>query len=260
MSSIGTITVLPGGATVPGQLAVPAAGSVRGPLVSCLMVTRGDRPAIAEAILCYRRQSYADRELVIVCDAVDTLVEPLLAELRDPSIRYHRVAPAVLGALRNLAAVRAAGALLCQWDDDDLYHPLRIELQVAALQATDAAASFVSRWLIWQPAARRLALGRSRLWEGSMLIRREAMLLYPPLARAEDTALVTALHASHALVGIEAPMAYLYVFDGRNSWGHDHFEALMMRASERFEGARHDELLARLRPLMPVDARAAHVR
>ena len=129
------VSALPTGEQIAGELVPPAAGSVSGPLVSCLMVSRGDRPAVAQAIACYRAQTYANRELVILCDQPGNLIEPLLAGLDDPTIRYHFVDRAPLGTLRNRAVAHARGELLCQWDDDDLCHPRRIDVQVAALQA-----------------------------------------------------------------------------------------------------------------------------
>src|SRR5689334_1924636 len=101
--SIRTITQYPSGDRIVGEMAGVKPRSVRGPLVSCLMVSRGDRPAVEEAILGYQRQTYDNRELVIVTSAMDNLIEPLLAKLEDPSIRFHLASPATLGELRNVS-------------------------------------------------------------------------------------------------------------------------------------------------------------
>ncbi|MBV9841524.1 MAG: hypothetical protein JOY99_08350 [Sphingomonadaceae bacterium] len=259
MPLIRTNTLHPTGEEIFGHMEGVAPGSVQGPLVSCLMVTHGDRPAVREAILGYQRQTYRNRELVIVTIAEDNLVPPLLAELGDPSIRHHRAAPTPLGTLRNVSVDHAAGALLCLWDDDDLYHPLRIEFQLAALNAAGAAACFLSRWVLWQIAAQRIAYSAYRLWEGSMLIRREAMLRYPPLARGEDTELLRALRSRSTLVAIDVPGLYCYVQDGTNTWQPSHFEGLMARATQRFEGEQYRTMLADLSQAMPIAARAARL-
>ena len=246
------VTALSTGEQVKSELAPPPPGSVAGPLVSCLMVSRGDRPSVAHAIACYRRQSYANRELVILCDRPGNLIEPLLAELGDPTIHYHFVQTAPLGTLRNLAVALSTGEMLCQWDDDDLCHPRRIDLQVAALALGGAAASFIMRWTIWWPAARRLAVSSRRFWEGSILVRRAAMVDYPPLAIGEDRAAVALIRTRHSVIAIDAPIVYCYVVHGANTCAADHFDLLLANATRRFEGADYDTLLAQLAKALPI--------
>jgi glycosyltransferase involved in cell wall biosynthesis len=255
MPPVPTITLHPSGEKVLDEMAGVKPRSVRGPLVSCLMVTRGDRPAVTEAILGYQQQTYRNRELVIVTSATDNLVEPLLSELGDPSIHFHLTSPAILGELRNVSVGRASGELLCLWDDDDLYHPMRIESQVAALMEADAAASFLSRWVLWQIATRRIAISHHRLWEGSMLARRDAMSLYRPIGLREDTALVKAVRSRGRVVAIDMPGLYCYIGDGANSWNPGHFERLLAMASQHFDGDQYEKVLASLSRDMPIAAR-----
>ena len=48
-------------------------------------------------------------------------------------IRVVYIGPGVsLGAARNLTVDTARGAYVCQWDDDDLYHPERLRIQYEA--------------------------------------------------------------------------------------------------------------------------------
>ncbi len=245
---------LPSGEQIASEFVPPAPGSVAGPLVSCLMVSRGDRPAVAHAITCYRAQTYANRELVILCDRPGNVIEPLLAGLDDPTIHYHFVDPAPLGTLRNLAVARAKGELLCNWDDDDLCHPRRIDLQVAALAGGEAMASFIMRWMIWWPAARRLAVSSRRCWEGSILFRRAVEIDYPPLPIGEDRAAVEGLRTRHKVVAIDAPAVYCYIVHGANTCPTDHFDLLYANATRRFEGADYDAVLAQLAQTMPIEA------
>lgn len=242
----------PGEARHVGEMRRPPAGGVHGPLVSCLMVSRGDRPAVAQAIDCYRRQSYANRELVILCDRPDNLVAPIVAGLDDPTIRYHLVEPAVLGTLRNQSVALARGELLCQWDDDDLFHPDRLDLQVAALADGHAVASFLLRWTIWWPGRRRLAFSSQRFWEGSLLVRRGAIRPYPPLSIGEDYHMVQGLLATTAALAIDAPATICYIVHGGNTCRKAHFERLFANATESFDGAAYDGMLDRLTTQMPI--------
>lgn len=99
--------------------------------ISCLAVTRAVRLAALErSMRAFARQTWPRRELVVVHDggaALQTSIESLAAGFPGCDIRVHGEAPGrPLGALRNASVERATGTLVCQWDDDDLYHPERL--------------------------------------------------------------------------------------------------------------------------------------
>jgi hypothetical protein len=101
------------------------------PLVSCLMPTYNRRAFVAHAIAYYRRQSYENRELIVLDDGEDAIAD-LIPD--DPSIRYERLPRKItLGAKLNLACERARGEVLAHFDDDDWYAPWRLSYQVEAL-------------------------------------------------------------------------------------------------------------------------------
>ncbi|KQV36731.1 glycosyltransferase [Massilia sp. Root335] len=222
----------------------------RRPLVSCLMVTRGRLFPARFAVDCFLRQSWAERELVLVCDAPATEVEAYCQALGDTRIRivYPETAAdaASLGALRNLSLRTARGDWICQWDDDDLYHPQRIEVGMLLLQSMQADTLFLSRWMLWAPAARRIGVSGAREWEGSMLARAAGVPAYPALARGEDTAVMHAMVARGRVVLLDAPWLYTYVQTGANTWTSQHFEAIWQAASLVETPGRYDQALAAL--------------
>ena len=220
------------------------------PLVSCLMVSRGDFFPAALAIDCYRRQTYPNRELVIVSARRASDVEAFASSLGDPSIRFVQSDDMPLGDLRNASVAAARGALLCLWDDDDLYHPRRIEVQARALIDAGADAHFLLRLFLWWPKRRLLALAGERAWENTMLARREALPLYPSRGIREDTELVRALGEKHPVSFSDAPELYCYVVHDRNICDEAHFEFLVEGADIVFED--YDAELARLAPELPV--------
>jgi glycosyltransferase involved in cell wall biosynthesis len=105
------------------------------PLVSCVLAT-ANRPAfLAQAVRCYRRQTYANRELIVIDDGYAPSGHDLPA---DPTIRYLRLPQRMpLGAKLNLAIGQAAGEIVQKLDDDDYYAPGMVEAMVSALSEQD---------------------------------------------------------------------------------------------------------------------------
>ena len=209
------------------------------------------------AIDCFRRQTWPNRELVIVCGDRGSELPAFLATLGDPMIRYVAASPSTLGELRNVSVEAARGTLLCQWDDDDLYHSERLEFQYEQLTANRAAAHFLSRLLMWWPDQRRLAFTSRRMWEGSMLCRRLALGAYPALARREDTHVVKDLRdRGNRITYTDQPLAYCYIVHGENTSGERHLTKLFSKASETFGPDEYAERLKQFAAIFPLDAYA----
>jgi glycosyltransferase involved in cell wall biosynthesis len=104
------------------------------PHVSCLMTTR-DRPHFVEqALRCFSRQTYADRELIVVDAGEQALVDEVCGGIR--GVHYVRSAPgATYGACLNIAARDARGAIFQLLDDDDYYTPGFLDRSVSALES-----------------------------------------------------------------------------------------------------------------------------
>jgi glycosyltransferase involved in cell wall biosynthesis len=224
------------------------------PMVSCLMVTTGERPSIQHAIECYSRQTYANRELVVVThpDGLETTAA-FVAASGAPNVSVHCVGREMtLGDCRNLAIARAAGRIVMQWDDDDLSDPLRVAVAVSVLIQSAAVAVVLCRVLIWWPQRRLAAISERRIWEGSIAVWREHAPAYPSLARAEDTPALAFLVNTRRVATYDCPLLYVYTAHAANTWGQTHFEQLFQRAECVIDGAAYVELLALLAQRTPV--------
>ena len=232
------------------------------PLVSCMMVTKGDRFSVRFALACFQGQTYPAKELVVIVDAgATTQVEALVGEMRIEGVRIH-AAPAglTLGELRNLAIEWSRGDILMQWDDDDLYDPLRITSCVNLLSQLPGAAVLMARLLLWWPGRRLAALSGQRLWEGTIAMRREYAPTYPSLSRAEDTPGVDAIVRSQPVVVADAPLLYVYAITQNNTWHIQHFNEIMATAEYVIGGAEYDDLLQALSARLPILAYDEAVR
>ncbi len=214
------------------------------------MVTtaRADRfQWIVGSLADYCGQTHADRELVIVLDdpapSDRRRLEEHVAGLDRSDIRtLARPSKLTLGALRNLAMDAAGGEVICLWDDDDLHHARRIEVQLARLLETGAGAVLLSDclhlfmnenrcyWVNW-------AQTRYRGLPGTLLARRDHGLRYPesgPFAqKGEDTNLLQRLVRTVPTHFLAAPpFLYVYRFHGANTFQHEHHAMLAARFCE----------------------------
>jgi glycosyltransferase involved in cell wall biosynthesis len=96
------------------------------------MVTQPGREALAaRAIQDFRAQTWSNKQLVIVADGW-----PQQRAMRvwvDDLLRYSIPGKHNLGSLRNISldlAKTCRADFICQWDDDDRYHPERLSIQV----------------------------------------------------------------------------------------------------------------------------------
>ena len=226
------------------------------PLISCLMVTRNRSAMAISAVKGFLAQSYPVCELVILDDGDDQELKGFLKKLAEPRIRYLHLPDtgATLGSLRNQAMALARGTYVCQWDDDDLYDPARLAMQMTALVAMEADACFLSRWTIWWPKQQRLAVSTHRVWEGSMLCLKSMLGQYPTLRRGEDTPVAEHILQTRRVVMLDQPRLYVYVVHEGNTFEQAHFESHWQSASQQFVGREYKRVMQELGKGLDMDA------
>jgi len=220
-------------------------------MISCLMVTRPQRFELARfAIADFVAQTHAPRELVVLHDA-DAAFQAQLeaAAIGHVDVRVVCHTGGTLGRLRNAAVEAARGDYVCQWDDDDRYHPQRLALQWRALQEANADFCFLCDQLHWFPARGEIFWDDwnreaypMNVVQGTLLGRRERMPAYPDEARGEDTGLLHAiLRRGDSIARLrDAGWCYVYVYHGGNAWDAAHHAAI-----PRAKALRHAALLQR---------------
>ena len=103
------------------------------------------------------------------------------------------------------------------------------------LQASDAQASILARWLIWWPHLKRLAVSRYRDWEGSLLCERSLMPRYLDQRCGEDSELLAGLMQTVRMARIDMPRLYVYICHGTNTFSSEHFEPHWHQATARWD-------------------------
>lgn len=228
----------------------------RRPLVSALMITKS-RPALAAvAIACFQAQTWPRRELVIIDHGTGEDLARHVRTLGDRRIRHvHLRAPRLsIGTLRNHSVAAARGDWVCQWDDDDLSHPRRMELQMTAARLVNADACLLARETLWRPHLGQVAWSSCRHWEHSLVARRDVVPKFLPRRRGSDTPVVARLLQTRCVAALDAPGLYVHVGHGQNTWNDAHFEAMWRHATRRSTGRSAERWLQRLGKDLPVPA------
>jgi glycosyltransferase involved in cell wall biosynthesis len=117
------------------------------PLVSCMLATRNQPLFLSPAIHCFFRQTYPNKELIIVDDG-----EASAAALApdDAAIPYIKLEPALtLGSKLNFGIDAASGQIIQKLDDDDHYHQDFLQTTIQALVGCDSEHSIVGWDYFW---------------------------------------------------------------------------------------------------------------
>jgi glycosyltransferase involved in cell wall biosynthesis len=201
-----------------------------GPRISCVMPTGGRQAFALQAVHYFLRQSWPNKELVIVDTGTDGLEERLPADRR---LRYLRSpGGASLGAKRNLGIAESSGELIAGWDDDDWYSPRRLEIHAEALLREEADLCAPRPELFYEMASDRFWELSAEQWErlffqgivlgAAMVFRRrlwEEGLRYPNIDFCEDMLFVKDLLARRGkLIKVANGGSFVCIRHPGNTW------------------------------------------
>lgn len=187
--------------------------------VSVIIASNRDSPYLDVAVESVRRQSHPVGEIILVNDGA---LSDLEARARRLGIRHIPQSASGVSIARNRGTAAACGDLVAFLDDDDVWHPERIQLQLQALRAQPSAiAAYCGGWYLdgegapfgtpWSapPASRNDMLSAKvdtpRL--GTLLLRRGALLacggFHPAFVHGEDNELILRLLQYGEFVGVD---------------------------------------------------------
>lgn len=201
------------------------------------MVTRNRARFARRSLRCLEAQTWPALELVVVDDgeeSYETLLQPLRQRMPVHYVRLAQDPGRRLGALRNIALDHAEGAYCAQWDDDEWYHPQRIEMQMTLVR--DQALQVVTLEQYLQhiddgPYAARPFRAVSPQGMPGAIVHARTKLRYPNLALSEDLAFHELLRRRLRAGYLRREGSHLLVrcYHGANSWDRAHFERRLRR-------------------------------
>jgi glycosyltransferase involved in cell wall biosynthesis len=234
------------------------------PMISCLTVTLNRLVLLKEAINCFCKQTYPNRELVIVTDGTPRYLQAIDDYIRwlgrsDIRVVYVNEPGQTLGALRNISLDAARGAVVCQWDDDDLNHPERLERQFNHMKAAHADACcftdqlqffFQARALYWSDWRTGDTQGVEQLIPGTLMTYRDTHFRYPETdqfaSAGEDSVLLEQIAASRTVTPFQdAGYLNVYSYHGRNVFPELHHRRIAVQSGRSFDFMRQQEPVLR---------------
>jgi glycosyltransferase involved in cell wall biosynthesis len=235
------------------------------PKISCLTVTTNRLILLKQAIDCYCDQTYPNREMVIVSAGTPRYLQAILSyvkalgrsDIRVVDLEGDRIS---LGHLRNVTLDNARGEILCQWDDDDLYHPDRIQLQYDTMVGQDAGACFMTChlqyfvheqnmfWIDW-----RYLTGHDpeqQMVPMTVMARMDSRYRYNETGHdsetGEDNHFRLQVHNNVSVAPLhDHGYLYLYRFHGRNTTPEYHHANLYSWGTRETGHIRHEEAAIR---------------
>ena len=211
-----------------GKPSVRALGELPpAPLISCLMVTRNRAAIVARSVDSYIRQTYTNKELVMVADPSASMSElrSYIAGVGRDDIRLLDAGSAQsLGELRNRSLEFARGEVLCTWDDDDISHSHRLALQLEALVVDGSEASYIQDHFVYDASKGDLHwVDRGAPHFATAMFRRSALgsnlRAYPEVgtfSRLGEDVLFFFLRAKVSVLH-ESPALFIYVRHTNNT-------------------------------------------
>ena len=98
------------------------------PTVSCILATKNRRRFMQQSIKYFLRQSYENKELIVVEDGEEYSGDFLKDQ---PKVEYIHLDHAIaLGDKLNIGIERAKGQVIQKWDDDDYYSSDFLKLNI----------------------------------------------------------------------------------------------------------------------------------
>lgn len=210
------------------------------PKISCLCVTKNNYTLLKDSIVSYKNQIYENKELIVVYEEGNKDINKIMSEFNSDDIKYIKVDSTddkkTLGELRNISINESSGEYICQWDDDDWYHPLRLWEQFRDLKINNKNGSILSSWLVYDNVKNNL-LECKRLsfigWEGSFMYKKsELKTLYPSLKKGEDTTFIE--NIKDDLSVLYKPELYIYRAHTENTWGYKSIYDRIIKFSEKY--------------------------
>lgn len=118
------------------------------PTVSVVIPTYNSGPLVTEAVKSVLEQTHSPDEVIVIDDGSSDDTAEQMARF-DPPVRYVHQPNGGVAAARNRGIAEATGDLIAFLDADDVWHPRKLEFQIATLIAHPETALMGADLYVW---------------------------------------------------------------------------------------------------------------
>jgi alpha-1,3-rhamnosyltransferase len=156
-------------------------------LVSVIVATNRRSPFLQEALASVGAQTHRRVEVLVIDDGSDDPDSIARTVALHPGVTLIRQAASGVSIARNAGVAAASGEILAFLDDDDRWHPRRLEIQLRALEQTpDAVLSYCGMRSINESGDTIAAAGQSPVTDEVDVARRAAGIILPNVLIRRD--------------------------------------------------------------------------
>jgi len=117
--------------------------------VSVIIPTFGRSELVCRAVETALAQTFQDLDVLVVIDGADPATEDALGRIADPRLRFTRNTEKLgAGRTRDRGAALSTGEWIAFLDDDDIWLPNKIELQLVQLEGESKALSSTQAYVV----------------------------------------------------------------------------------------------------------------
>ncbi len=198
------------------------------PMVSCIMPTSNRPHFVKKAIEFFNQQDYQNKELVIVYNDNSDIPNGLNLS---QNVRIIKVEARSIGAKRNEGCKQAKGSIIAQWDDDDIYMPDRLTVQIKPLLSGAYEITGLNNFAFYESEVNSFWECTTDLFNriflegvagGTLVYLKflwENYIVYPNISIREDAEfLIAALRNGARLKRIDGRNLFIYHRHSLNTW------------------------------------------
>ncbi len=219
------------------EAAITAVPEMQYPLISCVVPTSGRAHFLAQSLVYFQQQDYPNKELIIVFNKDIDLPGNWLKmpHLLPANVKLVRTITNVLGAKRNEGNRFAAGTIIAQWDDDDVYGNSRLTLQAMPIINGEADITGLDNFLFYEITSGGGYKAKPELFRfifqghvarGTLVHHRslwDTVARYKPIRAKEDLYFCNDVLAMGArLLIVDGNELFAYLRHHNNTWHFEH--------------------------------------
>ena len=198
------------------------------PLISCLCPTRNNPNIVKKAIKAFEKQTYDNKELILVIDEGSKYEESIKSFTKENIKLFYAPKGITLGDIRNISVENASGKYIAQWDDDNTHCKNRLEIQYNAIETHKKKACFLQRVLINDTISGKKGISNfGRGIESTIVALKSSLPKYPSIGVGEDVIPRKYFTAISQVVYLDKPHLYTYNIHNNNTCEYKHLKTML---------------------------------